>query len=108
MFCDVHLPKTITEGVLIYTTSSFLFWLSLHCVLVPIRKKHEFSNWIVSSTHAIVATFVGLKIVQLTRHDLIHAKCNLAELFAYPLAGYFLQDTLILILIQWQQTSNLK
>ena len=68
------------------------------------RHYHELSNWIVSSGHAILATISGLYIVFHTKNDLIHAKCNLANVYAYVVGGYFLQDSLVLIYVDWQKS----
>ena len=71
--------------------------------LIVCRHYHELSNWIVSSGHAILATISGLYIVFHTKNDLIHAKCNLANVYAYVVVGYFLQDSLVLIYVDWQK-----
>ena len=54
----------------------------------------------------VIILISGLHIVMHTKNDLIHAKCNLANVYAYVVAGYFLQDSLVLIYIEWQKSIN--
>ena len=54
----------------------------------------------------VITLISGLHIVMHTKNDLIHAKCNLANVYAYVVAGYFLQDSLVLIYIEWQKSIN--
>ena len=82
------------------TFSSFCLWTLLFFILASILGHFRLANWLVSSAHAILTTYVGFVIVSQTKNDLIHAKCGqFPEVYSFFVAGYFIQDSLALMLI---------
>lgn len=115
-------PSGLIQGLVCVLTSSF-FWLGLLVILTKLltatsakndsasrsetKRCHvKISNWIVSSAHAVVATLAGAVIVSHTKHDLIEAECNLTDVYAYVVAGYFLQDSLVLVYLECLQLES--